>query len=120
MPLVHENDHALVAALSQNSGVLCCNDFDIVAAAVLAAPGKSAVFRLTKSLFGPVFVSDTSSAEVLRRFEASLATAKEVSARVMHELAVLMDERKKIHNPVRKPKKKKKKKPPHHHPSLAI
>jgi hypothetical protein len=104
LQLAHENDHALVVALTQDGGVVCCNDFDIVAACVLSASGQrrpGAVFRMTKSWSGPVFVSDTSSAEILRRFEAALATAEEVSARVMHELAFLTAERKKIPNPVR-------------------
>ena len=104
LQLAHENDHALAAALCQQSGIIFCNDVDIVAAAVLAAHRQArpgAVFRMTKSMHGHCFVSSTSSDEIVRRFETALATAEEVSARVVHELATALTERKK-HNAVNK------------------
>jgi hypothetical protein len=104
LQLAHENDHALAAALCQQSGIIYCNDVDIVAAAVLAAHRQArpgAVFRMTKSMHGHCFVSNTSSDEIVRRFETALATVEEVSSRVVHDLATALTERKN-HNAVNK------------------
>jgi hypothetical protein len=91
-PIGQENDHAILAELFRHGGVVYANDFDLVALAILPRALSDdllhgTIIRAHNTLGGQCSVSDTTPLEIVRRYEATLATVNSIKGPIVEELA---------------------------------